>query len=230
MTGYQQLQKELVRKIRRSWPNFKDAAAFVKPISDYEHDSRRCLTSVVFIPEDLGRAIEAKIIGPLRNIEPEHYYYPIDTLHLTIKNIRTVDNPVRLKERQVAAVRGVFASAVPLIKKIRFAARGAILFPRSVSVVGYSGAFLKSLIQKLDEGLLAAGMPDNKKYFSNEVFFGNISVCRFVHRPGKAFRQCLRNLEETKFGTLAVKKISLIICDSVNSAKSRKIIEEYKIT
>ena len=96
MTNYQQQQKLLIQQIKGDLEhkqNKATAVAMRKTKDEYDNPEEATLTSVVFIPSILGQQIAEKIIKPLKQIEPEHFYYPLESMHLTIKNIRTVSQP-----------------------------------------------------------------------------------------------------------------------------------------
>ena len=95
--------------------------------------------------------------------------------------------------------------------------------------MGYSNETLRDLILALDKGLKEIGVPDNKKYFSNELFFGNISVCRFTKKPSQEFLDKIRELKDINIGELLVKEISLVACNEVCNPNSRKIVGTYRL-
>jgi 2'-5' RNA ligase len=223
-------QKEVIRQIKDSIQKGQGRASFVKMRSDYENDDETCLTSVAFISKDIAKAISEKIIQPLKNIEPDHFYYSHELLHLTIKNIRTVYKPPLFNESDVVKVSQLFTEIVPAFKFLTFTFEDLILFPTSVSLIGYCNEALRNLVLALDSGLRKISVPDNKKYFSDTVFFGNITLCRLTHEPSLSFQNKVKDLENIYIGAADVQTIHLITCNSVCSTKTRKIIGTYQLS
>ncbi|MBD2773043.1 hypothetical protein [Iningainema tapete] len=227
---YVTCQKEVIQQIKGSLQKGQGNASFVEMRRDYENDDETCLTSVAFIPENIGEAILEKIIKPLRNIEPDHFYYSHELLHLTIKNVRTVHKPPLFDESDVVKVNQLFAELIPTFRFLTFTFEDLILFPTSVSLIGYCNEALKDLVLALDSGLREIGVPDNKKYFSDTIFFGNITLCRFTHAPSISFQNKVKDLEKIYIGATHIKTVHLITCNSICSHKTRKIIGTYQLS
>jgi 2'-5' RNA ligase len=201
-------------------------------LANYAGDERITLTTVVFISAELAKIIMAKIIEPLKKIEPEYFYYPTASMHLTIKNVRTIneDGPGPLfTEEEAIRVDNLFKKIVTNFQSFDFTLQGLMPFATSISLMGYSDERLKQLVQGLDQGLKAIGVPDNKRYFSNEIFFGNISLCRFTHQPGEGFLAKVRELEDVFIGELPIKEINLITCNNVCRPDTKRVIGTYKL-
>jgi len=222
-------QKQLIKQIKNNLTENLDKPTLVEMQKDYENDDQRCLTSVVFIPEDIGKKISEKIIKPLKNIEPDHFYYPLDSMHLTIKNIRTIHKPPLFSSQDVNKVKALYQEIIPKFSSFKFSLQGLVNFPTSVNLIGYCDETLKKLVKALDTGLKQIGVPDDKKYFSNSVFFGNITVCRFTHQPSKSFIKKVKELENILIGELEINKINLITCNVVCIPKTRKVIGTYHL-
>ncbi len=196
---------------------------------DYANDRQTSLTSVVFLPEDITDGITKNITSPLKNIEPNQYFYPAASMHLTIKNIRTISEPPTFSQADVIKVNKLFNNIIPKFQTFEFNVEDILIFPTSLAVMAYSDDTLKKLVLALDKGLNKIGMPDNKKYLSDSVFWGNITVCRFVEKPGDKFMAQAKKMRNLKIGKFKVKKISLICCNAVCHKNSKKIIAEYEL-
>ena len=85
MTNLQIQQHALMDRIEVDWKNGKSSVTVVEPTQDYASETRRCLTTVTFLPDGLIPAVFSKLIHPLRAVDPEQYYFSPDTLHVTIK-------------------------------------------------------------------------------------------------------------------------------------------------
>ncbi len=227
---YIQQQKALSQQIKKHLSTGQSNSTFVEMRQDYENDSETCLTSVVFVPENLAQIILERVIKPLKAVEPEHFYYSSDLMHLTIKNVRTIHTPPLFTDLEVTKANQVFEKIVPQFQAFTFTVEDVMLFPTSVSLMGYSNQTLQELVPALDAGLNEAGVPDNKSYFSDTVFFGNLTVCRLTHSPSLEFRQRVKELETTHIGEMKVKELHLITCNSVCHPKTRKIIGTYQLS
>lgn len=104
-----------------------------------------------------------------------------------------------------------------------------LAFPTSVALLAYSQNILHELVPALNKGLKRIGLPDNKKYLSDRVFWGNVTVCRLTHEPSDKFKLAVQKLRSLKIGQLKVEKIVLITCNAVCHPKSRQIIGEYAL-
>lgn len=222
-------QKALVKKLEKSVAKNNYKSTIVDVQKNYINDNQICLTSVVFIPKKISEKIIKKIINPLGKIEPEHYFYPIKSLHLTIKNVKTIHWPPLFTQSDTQKVKKLFKEIIPKFKSFDFYVEDVVLFPTSISVMAYSNNKLQKLVFALNNGLNKIGVPDDKKYFSNFVFWGNITICRFVKPPRRKFINAVKKMRNLKFGKFKVKNINLITCNAVCNPKTRKIIAEYKL-
>jgi 2'-5' RNA ligase len=229
MSEYTLQQKSTVQQLKNRLEQGSGNLTVVEMRADYENDIEICLSSVVFAPDDLTQSISKRILEPLKSIEPEHFYYTSDLMHSTIKNVRTINNPPLFDEDDVAKAHQVFEQIIPQFPSFTLNWEDLTLFPTSVALIGYCNQTLQQLIQALDTGLTEIGIPDNKTYFSNTIFWGNLTVCRLRHPPGAAFRQRVKELETIQLGEMPVTHIHLVTCNAVCHPKTRKIIGTYPL-
>ena len=228
--SYQDKQKKLIQDLKqRLSSGGKAGSTVVEMRNDYEHDLAICLTSVVFPPDEIKKQITTKIIEPLREIQPNHHYYSQESLHLTIKSIRSVGDPPFFSEEDVEKVQGLYGEIIQKQNSFKFDLKGVMGFPTSASLLGYSDERLLSIVNAINSGLIEVGVPDNKTYLSDTIFFGNITFCRYTEQPSEAFLQKLEELSEIEIGTVPVKELSLITCNAVCSRDSLKIIDAYPL-
>lgn len=230
MQSYQQQQARLFSQLESSAVQGKAVSTLIEPVENFATDKRRCLTSVVFLPRSLSNKIASELQLPLKQADANHYYYSPDNLHLTIKNVRVVADPPDFTSRQISIVRQAFADIIPSIKKFSFDLNGLLLLPTSISIRGFCDDVLFSLISKLDTALREGGMSDDKRYASDKVFFGNISICRYNGRPNSELLAVAQRLRETKLGELEVVDICLVTGNAVLDAASLTIVEQYKLS
>lgn len=226
---YRELQREMVHKLRDAADPQHRNVTLVPIHADHAVDRRRCLTSVIFLPTALAQEISHAIIAPLQAIEPEHYYYIPESLHLTIKNIRIVNDPPRFTETDVQKVDRLFTELIPQYPAFSYTLEELAAFPTSVSLIGYCDERLRALGQALDAGLRQIGLPDDKQLISQTVFFGNITLCRYTRPPSKHFLTEVQRLANTYQAELPAQRIHLIACNAVCAPDTRTIINSYEL-
>jgi 2'-5' RNA ligase len=226
---YQDKQKKLVLELEKAVAHDAYPATIVTGPTDFINDKRLCLTIVAFVPVAISTKIIREVIEPLRAIEPEHYFYPAESMHLTIKNVQVINNPPTFTADDVQAVDAMCRDTVPQHQAFSFVLEDVIRFPASLSLMGYSDERLRALVQTLGSNLKIIGVPDNKKLMSDSIFFGNITFCRFAHEPGEAFKQKLRELRTIVIGEVPITKLNLIACNSVCASNSLEIFGTYQL-
>ena len=212
---YQEQQERIVNELRVG-SGHRDVGIPTIPFrSDYRTDSAICLTSVAFVPDDIAQDIQQTIIGPLKEMEPDHYYYSPDSMHITIKNVRAVHDPPLFTKADIGKVNRLFGELIPQHRSFFFSLEDVAAFTGSVSLIGYCDDRLRYLVLALDAGLNKIEVPDNKRYVSDTVFFGNVTLCRYVHQPSKRFFEAVEQMAHVYKGELHVKVIHLITCNLV---------------
>lgn len=223
-------QKQLVKDLEKSFALKNDSTTIVDVQNDYANDDQMCLTSLVFVPEDISKKIIIDVINPLKTVEPNHYFYPIESMHCTVKNIRIIHKPPLFNQLDIKKVDGLFRKIISQFPSFDFYVEDVVLFPTSISIIVYSNNIFQKLVLALDSGLKKIGVPDDKKYFSDTVFFSNLTVCRFTKQPGKKFIAVVKKMRNLKIGKFKAEKINLVTSNAVSHPKSRKIIAEYKLS
>jgi 2'-5' RNA ligase len=230
--NYSSQQKELVKQLEAFFAgntNKSMVAEVVEVQDDYVKNKRICLTSVVFPPAEITAKITTEIIDKLRAINPEQYFLPPESIHLTIKNIRTISDPPSFTAEDIVKVNKLFSELIPQYPSFEFKVEDVVLFPTSVSVMAYSDDSLQKLVLALDQGLKEIGLPDDKKYFSDSVFWGNITLCRFTKTPSEKFIAEVKKMRDLKIGKFQLEKVNLITGNAACYAGLRKIHGEYEL-
>lgn len=229
MADYRELQKQLVDQLRIGASGLDGRASVVPMRADYRHDPAQALTAVVFVPAKIGREIRRAIIEPLQAIEPEHYYYPLESLHLTVKNIRTIHCPPRFTAADAKRVAELFGRLIPPHCSFSVSLEELAPLTTSLALIGYADEQLKKLVHVLDTGLNEIGLPDDKRYLSDQVFFGNVTVCRYVRRPSPKFLQAVEAMAHVYQRELRIEAVHLITCNAVCAPETRRIIAVYNL-
>ena len=71
VVSYRDQQKAVLKRLRNE---ARITVSIVPMQVNFCHDKKKCLTSIVFVPDDLAKKIEQTIIEPLRKIDPYHHY------------------------------------------------------------------------------------------------------------------------------------------------------------
>lgn len=230
MNDYTIQQRRLIQHIKDNMLEAQTQMSIFDMKTDYENDDAISLASVTLISKVITDRIVEKIIQPLQLLEPCHYYYANDLMHITIKNVRKMHKPQRFTEDDAQKVNNLFKDIVPRFPSFKFNFEGLVLFPTSFSLIGYCDETLRELVHALDNGLKEIGLADDKKCISDTVFFGNMTLCRFTQAPSLLFQDKVRELESIYIGEINVSEINLVTCNVVCHPKSRRIIGAYKLT
>lgn len=229
MTSYRALQQQMVRALSEPQAVTERGVSILPMRSDYVGDLARCLAAVAFLPARLAASLMEALIEPLRAIEPDQHYYTHASLHVTIKNVRTVHDPQQFTPEDVIRADQVFRAVVPQHQRWTFSLQELIVLPTSVALIGYCDEGLRDLVQHLDADLRAAGVPDNKQYVSDSIFFGNISLCRFHQPPSARFLDAVAKLRTTYRSELPIETIHLLVCNGVCSPETREVVGTYRL-
>lgn len=225
--AYTDRQRALIDSIRRDLASGASRAAEASR-PDFEDRAGRCLTSLIEVPTDVARRVECEVIAPLRALDPSALFYEPEQLHVTLKNVRTVKSPPDFGPREIAAADRAFRAVVPGAPAFSYDLEGLVPLPASIVLVGYTDARLHRLLAGLDAALAAEGVPDDKRYFSQEVFMGLVTVARFREPPAPALVEALAARRGLRLGAFEVTSARLVTCDAVYGPESRRLHGEYR--
>jgi 2'-5' RNA ligase len=227
MTTHQQKQIEIIDSIERQVGNKTLNFSTIAPVDDFRNDPRICLTSVHFPKPQLLTKIIETIITPLKKIEPSYQYYSSNTLHMTIKNIRVINDPPHFSESDIIHAEKIFSEVIPHHKKFSVYFYRLLLFPNNLALMGTTDTELDDIIFDLNDKLKEAGIPDDKVYTNSKYFFSNMTLARFAG-SSQNFKNTVKKISETlAFTPYEVDSVSLISCNAVMTNK--KIITSWKL-
>lgn len=229
MVTYPKHQKEQIKIIHKIEKLFKqNKISVVSKVKNYEKDPRICLTSVHFPSKRLTKIISQKIIKPLRKLDKNVFYYPIDSLHLTIKNIRTINNPPDFKKNDLLTAKEVFSKVIPKHYKFKIHYYKLIIYANSLSLVCTTDPELDLIFLKLDRALNKADLPDNKFYANKKYFISNMTLARFYNSPSLEFRNAVKNLSKIRlFNNYTIDSVTLLTANA--AMNNRQIIGKWSL-
>lgn len=220
-SAYQEEQVKVINKLEQQVNSNSLSFSTVSPIDDYENDTRICLTSVHLPDEKLKNKIQDFLIEPLRKISPDYFYYPAGSLHMTIKNIRVINDPPHFTNEDKAKAKQVFELAIPQHKKFNVYFYRLLLFPNNLALIGTTDPELDNIILDLDRALDKAGVSDDKKYSNSRYFFSNMTLARFNTVPTDNFLRQVKELSQSiPFEPYIVDSVTLLICNAVFMKKN----------
>jgi len=225
---YQQNQKRVIENIEKQIKQNSLQFSTVDPVEDFDNDPRVCLTSVHIPNNFLKNKIQKQIIDPLRAVSPEHYYYLADPLHMTIKNIRVINNPPYFNDQDIEKAKQIFSQTIPKHSKFKVYFYRLLLFPNNLALIGTTDEEMDKIVLGLDRKLRRAGVPDDKIYSNPKYFFSNITLARFNTPLAEKFRIKVKNLSiSLSFEPYLVDLVTLLTCNAV--FKRRKIIGSWEL-
>jgi 2'-5' RNA ligase len=216
MKSHQDYQKEVINKLEQQVKSNSLSVSTVAAIGDFQNDPRICLTSVHFPNKSLIKKITETILNPLRKIQPEHFYYPDNLIHITIKNVRVINNPPHFSPTDIEKVKKVFDEIIPKHKQFKIYYYRLLLFPANLTLIGTTDPELDNIILKLDSELLKVGVPDDKKYVNDKYFFSNVTLARFLKPVSDEFRRKVEDLSSRiLFDPYITDSVSLVTANAV---------------
>lgn len=228
MQNYQQKQKEVINALEKQVISNNLTFSTVSPVADFKNDPRVCLTSVHIPSRDLKNKIQNTLIEPLQKISPKHFYYPNDSLHMTIKNIRVISNPPHFNETDIEKAKEEFSKVIPKHKSFQTFFYRLLLFPNNLALMGTSEEELDNIILDLDQELKNAKIPDDKRYLNPRYFFVNMTLARFSNPPSEEFKQKVKEFSANiNFEPYTINSVTLLTCNAV--FEKRNIIGNWNL-
>lgn len=228
MIPFQRKQIALMRQMESRFTSGTTASSIVSMQSDYRNDNQLCLTCVSKIPKDVAVTIQTKILRNLSAIEPNFYYYPTESLHITIQNIRIINNPPHFGPSEIAKVARLLSEFIPQFEPFPFILSGLIRMPTSISVIALVTPAYDRCIKLLRKRLVSVGVADDKKYFSPDVIFANATICRYTHKPSEKFMQEVEKHSPEFFGKMTAREVSLIETNAGFYPAKTKVFGTYR--
>jgi 2'-5' RNA ligase len=196
MTNHQQEQKKIINTIEKQIQTNSLNLSVVTPVKNFDEDKRICLTSVHFPDKVVLSQIQNQIIKPLQLLERDQYFYTPESFHITIKNIRVVNDPPHFDEKEALQTSKIFSAIVPTHKKFNVYFDRLLLFPNNLSLVGTTDPEMDALILDLDQALKKAGIYDDKILVNTKYFLATMTLARFTHPYNDQFRITVSSISD----------------------------------
>jgi hypothetical protein len=221
MTSHQQKQKDVIDSLEDQVKKNSMQFTTVSPVEDFEHDTRICLTSVHIPSVALMNQVQEQIIKPLLAVSSDLYAYSNDSLHMTIKNVRVINDPPHFAQQDILKAKKVFSDTVLKHNRFNVHFYRLLLFPNNLALVGTTDPELDALVLELDQKLKEEGVPDDKVYSNNKYFFSNMTLMRFSNPLTEEFKHKIEELShKLHFEPYVVDSVSLITANAVLKSKT----------
>lgn len=227
MTPFQQRQLTLMRQMEHQLAAGTPVGTIIPMQSDFANDPQLAITCITPVPIRIATKIQTEIIEPLRSIEPKFFYYPNESLHVTIQNIRVIHNPPRYTPSDIAKVQEVLKNAVGNAGPFTFEYTRLMRMPTSVSLIALVTPEYDQFVRKLRKSLIDAGVPDDKTYFTDEVVFANTTICRYTQAPSEKFIETIQKLKDIQVGMFTAKNVSFMEMNAVAGPSKKRVIQTY---
>jgi hypothetical protein len=227
-SNHQKHQIEVIDNIEKQIIKNSLNFTIVPPPLDLENDSRICLTSVHIPHSEFINDVQQKLITPLKKTDPNQYYYPLDSFHMTIKNVRIVHNPPNFNEIDIKKAKEVFSKTIPNHKRFSVYLYRLLLFPGSVALIGTTDEELDNIIIDLNKKLREVGLPDDKKYANDKFFFCNMNLARFTKPITREYKDKVLELSKNiNFKPYIIDSVTLLTSNAV--LKKRNIVGTWNL-
>jgi hypothetical protein len=184
------------------------------------------LTTVIRLPPETARSVHAATKA-LRDVPPEHYHYPPETLHVTVRNLDRVAGVERseLVSRLVAAVASIDPFEIVL--------RGLNLSPSTAFVqVAGCGRAMKSIRAAVAGEAQEADRPGVLWRAAGDLLWSGLAfsnVVRFRQPVSRSLTREVSRLRHTSIDRFVVREIELVQTDKLLSVSGTQIVSRLAL-
>ena len=230
MTPFQKKQLALMRQMETMLAADSRVSTIVPMQTDYATDDQLCLTLNAFIPEPIAASIYDKLIGPLQQLDPHQYYYPLESLHVTFHSIRIIHSPPTYSKKDIETSRALLTKLIPSERPFPFIWHGVMALPTSISVIVLVTPAYNRFIRRVRHDFINHGIPDDKKYFSETMVFANTTICRYTHKPSPEFIEKLQTFRDIHIGAGVIDTVSLVETNAGAHPSKTRMLGTYRFT
>ncbi len=227
MTPFQKSQLALMRQMESTLAINPRASEIVSMQSDYANDDALCLTTVSYLPNTLAESIRRDIIAPLAVIDPDQYYFPNSSMHVTIHNVRVVRSPQSFTNHDIRLARQLLRTCIPTYTAPTFELVGLLSMPTSVSIIALVNPYFDQMVKSIRNLFAEANLADDKKYFTDEIIFANITICRYTKSPSKLFLETVQKNKDKNFGKFTPYETTLVTTNAGMHPSKTTVIESF---
>lgn len=228
MTPFQTRQLALMRQMELRLASDEHASTIVPMQTDYAADPQLCLSANSFLPHDKAQKIYEQIIKPLQNIDPNQYYYLPESLHITLHSIRIIHDPPSYTKKDIKTSQLILTKLVPSQSAFPVVLQGVLSLPTSVAVIVLVTPEYDHFTRNLRKEFINAGIPDDKKYFTDEIVFANTTICRYTQKPSQKLLQYIEQIKDTVFYSFPINNVSLLETNAVCHPSKTTIFDTYE--
>lgn len=229
ITEHQKKQLEVIAKIDKQIQDNNLQSSFVAPVEDFANDNRICLTSAHFLKPELINIIRQQIINPLKIVAPEHYYYEDDSLHVTVKNVRTISEAPHFSPQDEQMVKNIFEEIIQFHHSYKIYYYRLLLFPHNLALMGTTDPEQDAIILDLDTKLKEKGIEDDKRYINPRYFFANTTLARFNSVITDSFKKKVKEISDSlHIPAYSVDSVTLVTGNA--AMKKRKELKTWILT
>jgi hypothetical protein len=195
-------------------------------------DFARHLTLVARLPQISNTRI-AEVVAALQRGNPSHYYYPTETIHLTIRNLDDAQRDSIDHGEFLVRLRNCIGSCGPLLMR----GRGLGVSPNSVFLQlfpeDHSLAELRRKLSSFAQDTRKIGGAVSPSDMFLNQFFRKLAFANLIRFSGgisPSFISEIRHCRNTCFGHFAIKELELVQTDKLLSHAGTEIIDRVILT
>jgi 2'-5' RNA ligase len=177
-------------------------------------DSRRGITLIARPPGAVKAAIQ-DLLEPLRNLEPDQYYYPAPDLHLTILSLISCHPGFTLNQVAPQAYIQVVREALQDVAAFEIEFKGVTASPSCVMVQGFvADTELSKVRQNLRSAFQDGGLFHTiDSRYPLQTAHSTVVRYRKPLRQPQSFLEKLQTLRTKDLGTWRVQELELVFND-----------------
>ncbi len=222
LSTFQSKQLALMRQMEAELSAGTPAATTVPMQTDYSSDPQLCLTLNASLPPTITKHIFDRLVTPLTALEPDFYYYPGNTFHITFQTIRKIHFPPQYTPANIIRVGALLAKEVPRHQPFTFELSGVMSLPTSAAIIALENPEYNKFILSLRQQLKDIDVATDQSYYSDTMVFANCTFVRYTHSPSKKFLETLKKLRDVYIGQCTIEEVTLLETNAgVNPQKTK---------
>ena len=193
-------------------------------------DKRRGMTLVIRFNQPVCERI-AIFLKQLATIEPQHYYYPEESFHLTLLSIISCSPEFDLGKINVDEYIPLIQKSLAVEEKPSFTFQGVTASPSSVMIQGFSNNdWLNKVRENLRINFKKSSLEQtiDKRYVIQSA---HATVMRFANELSKKneFIQALGKFRTYDFGSFEPRSVELVCNDWYHKKEHVQVLHQFLI-